>query len=152
MTILPYRSRKHPPHAKIDDASTSLGSNDSSASGGKTDATESISMSYSDDEDDASLCYSAASSTATLTHTSSSQPLLCPRHLRRQNRTMLVTKPVGISSAKELLIRAKSYIQVQRSRRENRSRKKIMMRPPSRMISAFLRLVWVHPRFKSHAF
>lgn len=65
MTILPYRSRKQPPHAKIDDASTSLGSNDSSASGGKTDATESISMSYSDDEDDASLCYSAASSTAT---------------------------------------------------------------------------------------
>ena len=65
MTILPYRSRKQPPHAKMDDASTSLGSNDSSASGGKTDATESISMSYSDDEDDASLCYSAASSTAT---------------------------------------------------------------------------------------
>lgn len=66
MTILPYRSRKqHQPHAQIDDASTSLGSNDSSTSGGKTDATESISMSYSDDEDDASLCYSAASSTAT---------------------------------------------------------------------------------------
>lgn len=65
MTILPYRSRKQQPHAKIDDASTSLGSNDSSASGDKTDATESISMSYSDDEDDASLCYSAASSTAT---------------------------------------------------------------------------------------
>mmetsp|Transcript_16056 Transcript_16056/g.46098 ORF Transcript_16056/g.46098 Transcript_16056/m.46098 type:complete len:370 (-) Transcript_16056:130-1239(-) len=61
MTILPYRSQK----AAADDASTSLGSSDSSASGGKTDATESISMSYSEDEDDASLCYSDASSTST---------------------------------------------------------------------------------------
>ena len=65
MTILPYRSRKQQPHAQMDDASNSLGSNGSSASGGKTDSTESIGMSYSDDEDDASLCYSAASSTAT---------------------------------------------------------------------------------------
>ena len=67
MTILHYRSRKQLQPHQIDDAAStpSIGSNDSSASGGKTDATESISMSYSDDEDDVSLCYSAASSTAT---------------------------------------------------------------------------------------
>ena len=60
MTILPYRKA-----AADDDASTSLAGSDSSASGGKTDATDSISMDYSDEEDDdISLCYSVASSTA----------------------------------------------------------------------------------------
>jgi len=62
MTILPYMYRKA---AAGDDASTSLAGSDSSASGGKTDATDSISMDYSDEEDDdVSLCYSVASSTA----------------------------------------------------------------------------------------
>ena len=62
MTILPYRNKKA---AADDDASTSLAGSDSSASGGKTNATDSISMDYSDEEDDdVSLCYSAASSTA----------------------------------------------------------------------------------------
>jgi hypothetical protein len=65
MTILPYihQSRKH--CQQQDDASTSLGSNSSSTSGGKTEATEPTRMCYSEDEDDVSLCYSDASSTVT---------------------------------------------------------------------------------------